>query len=552
MKLFTLILALFMFSNTYAASIGGIELDLKMCRDVDKWSGVIATYSNVQFPISGAPGITTGLMQNTSIIVDYCQFLTQMGSLDTQGQISKAMDFANKQTGENHNDEINLYQDLMSFTNQVYDFESGKGRKGAFESASTHRQFVRLLKSSSAYYDKNYAGDDPIGIQSKREAERDMNRLSKIAYQRALIKEAMSCPKPKDDKDYGEVYQKEIVPQQELIDQYEVYTTFYRQALASMGPKFLNKDEHRQYLLDLNRLSMKSSFMHVEVEEKTEETTKLREKTNIDPNNPTEEKTETYQENLKFKYQLFTVRANRKILQDFIKKYSSRWKDWTTHEALQGSRGTLTNEQGELGFLDGNRRKVEDEFKDFSIMCNRGRISQRVASAYGRDAADFRERVNTEYEKCKKESATDIKKTGGLLTFYANDLYAKEKKIKELRGNIWTAESFHLGHFRTISEVPSEDSLEGITQQEVQCAPIKNLAVMNKLSLKQQAANAELNQIIVEQLFKQNQAREAEIQRRRKAEEEARRRAEIEKEMERRRDSEYHRKLNIPEPRMGF
>lgn len=546
MKALLLFIFIVISNTSMAAKIGPFEVDLKFCRDVDKWSGILSSYSNVQFPVTGAPGITSGLMTNTSVIVDFCQYLIQMSSLDTEGQIFKTLEYANDLTGRQHNEELDLLNEFWSFSNSVYDFESGKGRKGKLEAASTHRRLNRLIRKSSDYYDNNLRdeGESPIDMQTRREAEADMTRLSRVAYRRAILDEALNCPKPKSTDDYSDLYQKEVIPQQLMIEQLEVYTDFYRRALMSMGPKFLMKDEYGQYLKDLNALQVKSSFLNVQVKTKTEETTKLRAKENIDENNPTEKRSEAVTEKIDQKYQLFQVQVNSKVLQDFIKKYSEKWKGWVSQEAVQTDRGILTDDQGGLGFLDGNKKRVEDEFKDFGITCNKGKIAQK----YDRSQSNYDEQVQRELDECKKSANTDIKKAGGLLNFYAQDLYNKTRRIKQLRGNIWTFESYYLGNFRSISETQDNSVVDGMTQEKVQCAPIENLATMNQLSLKQQAANAELNQMIVEQLFKQNQLREQQLAAEAKEREDARRRAEIEREMKRRRSVDYYQNLEIPSP----
>lgn len=542
-KLLITFLLLTSFQYSQAANIGGLDIDLKFCRDFDKWSGILSSYSNVQFPIKGgAVGITTGLMQNTSIVTDFCQYLMQMAGVDTQGQIWKTLEFGNKMSDNQYNDELNYMQSVWSFTNQVIDLESGKGRKGALESASTHRRLNRLIKQTGDMHDK-YNPEDPLDIQSKREAEGDMNRLARLSYKRALIKEATNCPKPATNKDYSDLYEKEVAPQEEYIERDEVYVDFYRQALLSMGPKFLMKSQFNDYMDAVNSLTSKSSAYKVKVKTKKEKTVKMQLKDNVEDIKPTESKTEEKESEISTKYQTFSVTENTSHLKSFIKEYDKPWGTWIKAKALR-TRGLLRqSEKG--GFNSYNEDKVENEFKDFSILCNRGKIAQSIS----RTTDDYYDKVRIAYEECKENSSKKISKAGGLLRYYAKELVSKSKKIKTYKANIWTFESYYLGSFRSIGSSSSKDRLGEFSQEEVQCAPITNLAVMNKLSLKQQAVNTELNQMIVEQMFKQNNLREKELIRAKKEEAEERRRQNVQEEITRRKDVEYHKYIDVPPPK---
>lgn len=545
-----LILLLFFIINLDAkaeenAKIGPFSVDLKFCRDIDKWSGILSAYSNIQLPVTGVVGFTTGMLSTTSPLIDFCQYLTQMASLDTEGQIFKTLEYANKLSGNQHDDEMNLLQDVWGMTTTIYDMEKGEFKKGVWESASTHRRLNRLIRTAGDYYDKKSGTDTPLDIQTRAEAERDMERLARVAYRRALIDETLKCPSPdSSNEEFNKVYDKEIAPQEEMIEQQQVYTDFYRMALLSMGPKFLNKPEINDFINAVNRLALSSSYFFSEVKQKKAETTRIRKINESKRDKATDPKVEAYKEKINLNYQVFKVRVETSILQNFIKKYASRWRSYTTNVGIGTTRGMLTDERGDAGFVSGNKKRVEDEFKDFSILCNKGRISQR----FNRNDPEFENRRQQAYDECVKNTSTEIKKQGGLLEFYAQDLFQRERRIKDLRANIWTAESYYLGRFRNITEAQDQNSVDGFTQQEVQCAPINNLATLNQMSLKQQAANAELNQMIVEQLFKQNSLREAELADAKKKEEEAKRMSEIERERRRRQASEYYPHVNIPEP----
>lgn len=534
-KKLLLILSLTSGSYAYGAKIGPFDVNLQFCKDYEKWSSIVSAYSNIQLNVSGAPGITQGVLQSTSVIVDFCSYMIQMSTLDTQGQVFSTLEMANKMSGNQFSEEIDLLQGYWDLSNTVYDFNNKKGRKAAFESAATHRRINNMLRKSKDYGAKQgWVSADTL--QTRQESERDMARLSKVAYDRAILKEAMNCPKPKDNTEYDSLYNKDILPREEANEVLKEYVNFYREALLSMGIKFLMKDEFQEYANDLNNVASKSSLFRAEVKQKVVETTKLKEKA-TKPAKPTESKSEEYTEKLNQNYQEFQVLPDNKPLQAFVKKYSGKWNTWVKTEIFKTSRGILNNPT----------KRVEDEFKDFSIICNRGKFSQQ----YSRLDPLYNEKVERAIKKCREESTENIEKAGGLFTYYANDLVNRDRRLKMNQAFIWTKESFYLGYMRNVTESVNQDVLGSYTQQEVQCSPIKNIAVMNQLQLKQQAANAELNQIIVEQLFKQNAIKEAEIAKKRQEEEESARRAAIEREMQSRKDNGLF-EAELPEANFSY
>jgi hypothetical protein len=537
-KLYTTIAILLFSLSSQAAKLGPFNVDLQFCRDFDKWSSIVSVYSQNQL-LNLPGGITTGLIQNTSVIVDFCQYLMAMNSLDTQGQISATLNYANKLSDNRFNKEIDLTRSIWDSANDLYDFNSGKGRKGALEKASTHRRLLRTIRKGTDYYDSKNP-EDPIGMQTRRESEADMNRLSRLAYRRALLKEAGSCPKPRNDSDYGKIYEKEIQPQVERVEREEVYINFYRKALLSMGPKFLMKDEFNDYVNHVNQLSSQSATYRITVKTKKEESTKLEAVKTPDPEDATAPRTEEVQTKLDRKYQVFSTIRNSQVLSSFLKKYQKKWRDWVTSESVN-TRG-MARTENDGGFLSYNKRKVGDRFKDYSILCNRGKIAQGIP----RNERNYSEKLRSEVEKCKNKTNQEISKIGGLLTFYAKDLAARVEMKKRFQGNIWTSESFYTGNFRSIGTVESRDENGTFVQDEIQCAPIKNLAAMQRLSMDQAAVNTELNQMLVEQAFKQNQIMERREEKERMEEAKRRRSLEYEKEIQRRNSVEYHKYISLP------
>lgn len=495
-----------------SVNLGGIQVDMSFCEAYDKWSGIMSSYSNVIMPVGGAPGVTMGTMMNTSLIVDFCSYMTQMASLDMQGKIRATAELGNKMSDNQFTEEMDYVSSLWDLGNQAYDFQSGKGRKAAITSSSFHRNMATMIKRTGKKLGYK--------MENRREQERSMGNLARIAYQRSIIKSASTCPKPTDSADYGALYNKEIVPLQDANEVLKEYLDFYREALLSMGVKIMTPEKYDEYVKDLENVLYRSSSYNYTFVTKNEKTTVLKEKKEAKVK-ATDSKTESVQEDLATKYQKFgSPRTNPKFRSTFITKYDSLWQYWVKNQALMETKGLLNSP----------RKKVEDEFKDFSILCNRGKYSQQF------DRADpmYNDRVEEAIARCKKESTQVISSAGGLMSYYVNSMVEKDSQFKRNQGTIWTFESEHLGNVVNIAERQDEDVLDSFTQPEVQCAPIKNIAVMAQLQLKQEAVNAELNQEIVAQIMKQNAIMEEQARKKEQEEQEAQRREKIREEVERR------------------
>jgi hypothetical protein len=497
-----------------ATMLGGISVDMSFCEQYDKWSSIISAYSNILMPVGGALGITTGTMMNTSVLVDYCQFLAGLKHMGLQGEINMAANLANKMSGDQFTKEINLTRDLFDMTSSVVDLEKGGEKKGVWQSAATHRRLARTLKSTA-----DYAGVD---MKTRSEKQGDMARLARISYQRSVLKETVKCPTPpSDNEDWNKIQEKEVIPLENNIEVLEEYIKGYQRALLEMGRKFVSFNEYEQYVKDLENVVYRSNTISGEFRDKSVETIKLQKvAAPSDPNDPTAKRTEEVKSKINQKYQVFTPRANLSFKNEFIKKYNNLWNLYVKGTAYTTTRGILNNPT----------KRVEDEFKDFSILCNRGKYSEQ----FDRQDPDYSNKVHNAMEECKKSSTASIEASGGLFQYYVDSLVQRDGMMKMNLAKLWGLESEHLGYTRIVSEGTPNGVAEAFSQPESSCAPMNNIAKMAEIQLRQQALEAELNQEVVEQIMKQNAILEAEENRKKEEKEAQERRNRINEEIQRR------------------
>lgn len=490
--------------------LAGVTIDMSFCEAYDKWSSILAVYSKVNFPINGGMGMTIGTLQNTNLIVDLCSYMTQMASLDTQGQIFATAQALNKLTNDQHTEEIDFMANLWDLKSMVVD-KNGKFNAKALEMPSFHRRLVNTTMQGASL-----AGYD---IPTRIEKQREMSNMARIAYQRSAIKGYLQCPKP-DNVDYLAKYEKEIAPIENANQVLKFYIDSYEVALIEMGKKFLVTDEYKTYLEELNSVIHRTSLYNPQIVNRSVESEEMVAKPKKEGDKASQPKTEPKKTSVIKTYQVFNEpRVNVKYKNDFISKYSPKWNFYVKLERASQTRGILNSDR---------ESRIADAFKDPDVICNRGKSAQKF------DVQDpqYLDKVKKDQEECFKNSDQVIEKSGGLFTFYVESLVQKDRQFKVNQGRIWGFESIHLGNVINVSEGINTDAIGSYAQPEVQCAPINNMGVLAKLQLEQEALNGELTQEIIAQQMKQNTILENEKNEKRRREEEDKRKAEIIREME--------------------
>jgi hypothetical protein len=524
------------------AKIGPLSINLAFCEKIDKMSGILNAFTNVQWPVTGVPGITMGVLQRSNVVLDFCDYLTRLKQMDTTDKLWATANYGNKLMGNKFDDQIGIMRSTWDIKDVFID-SSGKHRPLAkIATASNASKMNSYYKEVTDYYDKHLNTGDPVNVRNRAQMEGDLNRLNQIAYQKSIIVDMTNCPKTttKNDK-YANVYENDVVPQQAIADAKQENINFYSNALRRMGIKLSNDEKkYTDYLRDLNTYETSVALYVITVRtEQAGSITKVA--VSPAPKDPKENRYKDQTTTVDKKYQTFQVENHNDEIDTFSKKYNTAWKTWTKSQSVQQTRGFLSG-----GLFGDSVAKIEDEFKDPNVFCNRSEISRKLA---GSSPSTLQKRTDEEYSKCVSESNTAISKAGGLFAFYVNQ-YAKEiQAYRVAQGKIWTIESYHLGYFRTVDGTVNAD---GFTQDKVSCAPIDNLAKVNELGLQTEQINANLNQMIVEQLMKKNQQAELDRAQAQTAKEEEERRMLIQQETQRRNSWDYSKYKDYPENSGGI
>lgn len=471
-----------------AVDLGPFSVTIGFCQNIQKLGSIINATTIVQWPVAGYPGITMGLLQNTSVVMDFCSYIIQLESLNTTNAIFYSASYLNTLTGKKWDDHLKQADRTWNIANSVYDFESGAKRKGVFESAASYREMSEYINETRQWSSKTFNGRD-ADVRNRAQRERDMQKFAGAAYRRAIIKDMISCPDPKDNKDYEAIYKKEgVVKKEKDRDDAKEDYMFYKDKLFTMGPKFLASDtEIANFVSEIEQLESSGVAYEVTESSVNESTTK---------NSPTEVDAEGRPKkvttSLKRATQKYTAKVNLTAFTNFRNKYSERWKSW-----VQGR--IMAN--GSFGLLDDPKGRVEREFKEISDKCP----TRQLAQGLDPTKANYDEELEKRRLNCEVGVKPQEKEVENLLSAYATELQNALYRYKNNNAMIWTLESQYLGRTRIITAT-TKDSYK---QEEVSCGQNLTPAEMDKLSLKSQSLGNELNQIIAEEAIKTN-ARESE------------------------------------------
>lgn len=523
----------------------GIKINMQFCQQFDKIAGIVSSFSSFNIPVVPG-GLSIATIAGTNPVLDVCQFLTSMKNLDLTGQLFETANLLNEMTGEQFTKEISLVRDLNDISTVVLD-ENGAMR-------STSQIFTRRNSRKMNRFYKDHAGtvNDYLGTsfdtRTRSKVQSDLSRMSRLAYRRSLNEEVLKCPRPdNNNKNYADLYEKEVVPQEENVRRYEPFINHFRQSLMQMGSKIMsNEEEHSKFLQELSEVEQKTYRFNVQVINTTVESKKKVELP-VDEDDPTAPRTKTITEMIDKKYQVFcgaksnpddlsgscSLLYDPKPLQAFIEKYDTSWKTYTSYTAS----GTAKN------LLNSPMAKVEDNFKDYSVLCNKGEIRQRLS----RSDPNFDEKLQAQYAECVATTEMKMEEAGSLFSFYSNEL-ARYKNLQMMaQAHIYTFESYYLGTVRTFSQKSQEDALGLYTQEEVKCAPMKNLAAINIKLAESMAINAEINQVLLESAMEANIILKEQQRKERQREEMAERRRALQAERKRRQAVDYNQFVKFPD-----
>lgn len=488
-------------ASNQVASLGPFAVGYEFCQKIQSIAPILNAYSNVQWPVIGAPGITFGLVQNESALLKICDFLVQLQSLTTEGAIFHSARFLNELTGNKWDNRLAQADLTWNVANSIYDFRGNGGyRKGALQSANTHRRLVDFADRTAKYYQTEFGDpnkDGPAeGIESKQERRQKLEKIAKLSYQRAILSEASNCPTPQVKTNYQDKYLKEVVPEQENIKIKEQNVQFYFRTLLRMGPDFITDlSEMQDYknkleaLLD-NGFSYRALNGSTTVEREVPTGKMIK-----DPNIANGLKPEVKTERKKREYQKVRVVPNTQLWNEFRQKYVKKWEKYITSQLLSS---------GTFGLLDGKRGRIEAKYKSYSFECSEQRLSSRLPIK-DRNDPRYWPTLQKETEKCKNNLKVRDNDYKNIMDQYVRMMQLDLRSAKISQAKIWTFESLYFGVMPITTESTrvadnkkqQEQVLKSVQAPEQACRADFTPAEMEKMSMELQNVENALTEEIV-------------------------------------------------------
>jgi hypothetical protein len=485
-----------------AIGLGPFEVNPEFCENYENLAGIMNAFSSINWPTTGAPGFVTGLLQRDNPVIEFCNFLIRIESLNTEDAIFEAAEFGNTLMGNKFDDELNLARSTMDLAHTAYNFEEGEFNKSQMLTQSTARELNDYYKTVGEYYNDNVRDDygSKVDVRTQNQREADLARLISLTRKKAVLEEAVSCPDLDDKKDkvnFQQIYENDIQPKEVQIELLDEKLDYHIGIVEEIGPK-VSADEKdvKLFLKDFARIEREGLGFKSTVRTFSEDTTKREAVAKVDETDPLAARTELKTTSVTQEYQQIIVKSNTEPLDEFQTKWGERWTTWTRNQVVSGE---------ERALLDKPVSRIELEFKDMSIECNPRELEE--SNNLEDEDPEYDRKLDRAIAQCNESSQIKTDNAGGLLNQHAEEYYNVLEERNELQAEIWTLESKHLGVARSFSQKEDTNKFTGekeIKRVEVKCGDITNVGAMQKLQLDIEAANLEANNIIAEQLTKSN------------------------------------------------
>lgn len=475
----------------------------KLCANVDKIQTLAQIYEPTLMiaasPVPPFTGVVWGMIAKTNVVVDLCNFVNDYQTLGTQGKIRLTKNYTNTLTANKWDDHFKQAESTWNFAENAYDFENGESRPGYLQSAQAGRDISDFTKSSQEYYDRNFNKD------ARAEQNAQVAELTQVIAQKALINNATLCPETENNPNYKKIYEKEIKPQEAIMDAAVPDIEYFKQKLIDAGTKFVNSQgELYDYIAMVENMEKYGVSSSVTVSTKVEETTKPG---RLDTKGkPTVKKVAKTRE-----VQSYSVQLDDQMFQKFVDKYSDQWKSWVKITSL-----TKTTEVG-LFFVEDRLTK---ELRDISYECRESKLMSGVSQ----ESKGYDQLYEKKKNECENNLVVNEKNTENIVSYFVSNFKNALYKKNKAKAVIWTIESDLLGVNRFSSQNGKNSAVSNINSDNVKCSEELTAAQLDKLEMAQQSNNLKLKEIILKNKIKQAEMRKNEAQTNYQAFEESKRR----------------------------
>ena len=474
---------LFIFTLLFCFSAKA-EIDptvVAFCTNASNFAAIGGSMPNLFYGVSPAPpfgGVSVGLIQNSNALLDFCDFVMSFQEWNNTQKLFGAKNFVNKLTGQKFDEDFTMVDKTFNILNNFYDFESGESRPGGMSGASNQRDMNEYIRDLNVYIaNKQMDASERRAAEANYQSEGQI--FAQIAAKNANLKASMNCPAPDDGKNYGDLYAKNVTPEERIKERAADDELFFRSQLTKLGQLMFKGDaaSYDMYSQKVKQLSDWGVTLNKEDLTYQEETSK--------PSTRKDAEGHVVQKKtiLKKQYQNYTVRLNNEVFDKFKQEYSDRWSSAVRMEYLTNTT--------QFGLFGGAGRRVENSFRDLSYECR----EQRIMVGYDIEKTkDYSVIYEKKRQQCIDNLQVDQKEIENLLSYYLVNYQNSAYQLKKSTAKIWTFESRYMNINRATSKT------NNFQEEDVKCSDHLSVAQMQALSLKQEAAHNEMKEMI----FKNN------------------------------------------------
>lgn len=458
-----------------------------LCQNIDKIGGIASQVTPTLWPsVTPLPpygGVVIGATQNTSAIVDMCQFVNTLSTGNVEQKVMGSKQYLNSLTGRKFDDDFTFMDQTYNYANTLYDFQSGQRRQGSMFSAQSNRDLNDYVRNTRDYLDrKNRSEADDIRNSEQQVMANKM--FTDLVAENANLRSAMNCPNPQNNPKYADLYEKNVQPQEERRRNAVRDSNFYRYQLIEMGKAmFLNEEISLfQYIEEINKIEEMGVAQSLTKGTYTEETWK--------PSAQVDRKGHVVKQKviLTKNYQVFSAKVYEDVFQNIRNRWTEKW--------LSFVKWTYLTNSTQFGVLAGAKERVERTFRNFNYECSEEKLMGNMEASRFDYEKIFKERR----EDCEKNTTVDGKEAENLFQFYVAKYRNSLFQLKDANSKIWTFESRYLGTTRFVTKDNSQGDFTG---ENVKCSEDLTIAEMDALSLKmKENENAMREQLLQGQMQK--------------------------------------------------
>lgn len=472
------------------AALGPFAVGAAFCQKLQALTPILAAYSTVMWPVIGIPGITTGMVQNESVLFKICDYLTQLQQLDISGAAFHTARFLNELTGKKWDDHLGQADLMWNTANMIYDVKGNGGfRKGAMTSAYTHKALIDAADKTAKYWQKQNGETDPEGIESRQERQKKLNKVAQLSYNRAILAEATSCPEAPINKNYQKEYSSKVIPERATIKQKEDRIKYFQEQLMKMGADMIvdvsKLEEYKTQVLSLvNKGFGYRNQEAVNYIEREVPTGKMIAKKGDGPGAPEAEYKKVKES---VPYQTVIAFENPEPWTK-MREYEKQWEKYMSSQLLSS---------GTFGLLNGKKGRIEEKYRNYAFECSEQQLSTTLAIQDRNDPRYFTE-LKKQQEDCRSKLKVRENEVKGLMESYVQMMRTDIKTAKDSQAKIWTLESLYMQTTPIESDTPNnaatsqkqmETQMKISQSGEVECRPQYTPGEMAKMKLELQNTN---------------------------------------------------------------